>query len=376
MITPLKAISGKIYLGALGKGLLLIGVLMLNACSYHGEYKPMNWGHGKTKQSESEQEEANENDGDGPPLIDCDITNIPNAVPKLEPLSRYGNPSTYEVLGNRYNVMPHASGYQAEGTASWYGRKFHGQRTSSGEPYDMFGMTAAHRSLPLPTYAKVKNLNNGREVIVKINDRGPFVKDRLIDLSYAAAKKLGIHATGTAKVLIAAIDPVEWHKQFKAKSAKKESKIAQSPKKIEKITLAEKSTNDSRKADQAPSKAQIIMAASATGQKSSSQKKTNEKDGAKTKTTLSSQVATNKKIYIQLGSFSKRGNAEQLAGKATTLMAALNPADVHILSSKNSDKNLYKVRVGPLKSKQEAQKLQKKLVALNGKGSTAKLIYD
>ena len=100
--------------------------------------------------------------------------------------------------------------------ASWYGKKFHGRPTSSGEPYDMLSMTAAHRSLPIPTYAKVKNLKNGKEVIVKINDRGPFVGDRLIDLSYAAAKKLGFHNDGTAHVHVTAIDPIAWHKENKS----------------------------------------------------------------------------------------------------------------------------------------------------------------
>jgi len=151
---------------------------------------------------------------DGPPHphLEKDVSRIPNAVPRVEPLSRYGNPSTYTALGNRYHTLSHSKGYEAEGIASWYGRKFHGQRTSSGEPYDMFAMTAAHRSLPLPTYVKIKNLENGKEVIVKVNDRGPFAKGRLVDLSYAAAKKLDLHKAGTGKVRLTAIDPIVWHK--------------------------------------------------------------------------------------------------------------------------------------------------------------------
>lgn len=170
---------------------------------------------------------------DGPPLVDLDVSLIPNAIPQPEPPSRYGNMAIYEVFGKRYKTMPKSGGYQAKGTASWYGRKFHGKRTSSGEPYDMYGMTAAHISLPLPTYAKVKNLENGREVIVKINDRGPFVHDRLIDLSYAAAKKLGFHNAGTAKVELTAIDPVAWQKS-QGKSAKTQLAQAQAKKAPEK----------------------------------------------------------------------------------------------------------------------------------------------
>ncbi|HSX19899.1 MAG TPA: septal ring lytic transglycosylase RlpA family protein [Gammaproteobacteria bacterium] len=136
-----------------------------------------------------------------------DCAKIPNAVPKHEPKSKIGNPASYTVFNKTYVVLPTSKGYKAKGTASWYGKKFHGYHTSSGEVYDMYGMSAAHKTLPLPTYAKVTNLQNGKHVIVKINDRGPFHEDRIIDLSYAAAAKLGVLATGTAKVEIRALDP-------------------------------------------------------------------------------------------------------------------------------------------------------------------------
>lgn len=125
--------------------------------------------------------------------------------PTAEPLSRYGNPATYHVAGQRYDVLTTASGYRQRGLASWYGTKFHSRRTSSGEHYDMYALTAAHRTLPLPTYVRVKNLKNGREAIVKINDRGPFHSGRIIDLSYGAAAKLGIFPQGTAPVEIEAL---------------------------------------------------------------------------------------------------------------------------------------------------------------------------
>mgnify|MGYP003556096712 CR=1 FL=1 len=135
-----------------------------------------------------------------------DIHNIPNAIPKPEPKSKYGNPKTYTVLKKSYTVLPSSKGYKARGKASWYGKKFHGYRTSNGETYDMYSMSAAHKTLPLPTYAKVTNLDNGKSVIVKINDRGPFHEERIIDLSYAAATKLGILGKGTGNVEIHAID--------------------------------------------------------------------------------------------------------------------------------------------------------------------------
>lgn len=143
---------------------------------------------------------------DGAPKNPKSVKHIPNAKPKYEPLSRYGNPPSYVVFGKTYHTMKSSDGYKQKGVASWYGTKFHGRRTSSGEPYDLYAMTAAHKSLPLPTYVRVKNLSNGKSVIVKVNDRGPFVGDRIIDLSYAAAKKLGVYETGTAKVEVEAIN--------------------------------------------------------------------------------------------------------------------------------------------------------------------------
>ncbi|MDZ7752166.1 MAG: septal ring lytic transglycosylase RlpA family protein [Gammaproteobacteria bacterium] len=135
----------------------------------------------------------------------ADIMSTPDAVPRPEPRSRYGNPRSYEVLGRRYQVMDGAEGYVERGIASWYGEKFQGRHTSSREIYDMYAMTAAHKSLPLPTYVRVTNLENGRQVVVKVNDRGPFHANRIIDLSYAAAAKLGILRQGTGLVEVRAL---------------------------------------------------------------------------------------------------------------------------------------------------------------------------
>jgi rare lipoprotein A len=145
---------------------------------------------------------------DGPPSdYDVHWAEIEDAVPKDEPHSRYGNPDSYEVFGERYYVIGNNNGFTQKGIASWYGSKFHGQRTSSGETYDMYAMTAAHKTLKIPAYVEVTNTANGRKAIVKVNDRGPFHDGRIIDLSYAAATKLGVAATGTAPVTIRVVTP-------------------------------------------------------------------------------------------------------------------------------------------------------------------------
>lgn len=151
-----------------------------------------------------------------PPAGGVDLSSIPDAVPRVEPRSKYGNPKSYQVNGRRYYVMNSSAGYVERGIASWYGNKFHGNRTSSGETYNMYAMTAAHKSLPLPTWVEVTNLGNGRQVVVKVNDRGPFHENRLIDLSYAAAAKLGIIKNGTGLVEVRAIDPRTWGRQARS----------------------------------------------------------------------------------------------------------------------------------------------------------------
>jgi rare lipoprotein A len=143
---------------------------------------------------------------DSAPSGSVSIPDLPgDAVPRPEPRSRYGNGPIYEVLGQTYRVMDSGSGYKERGVASWYGRKFHGRLTSNREPYDMYAMTAAHKTLPLPTYVKVRNLRNDKSIVVRVNDRGPFVHNRIIDLSYAAALKLDMVRDGTSLVEVTAI---------------------------------------------------------------------------------------------------------------------------------------------------------------------------
>lgn len=240
---------------------------------------------------------------DGPPPAPVDVSNVPDAVPQPEPLSRYGNPPSYEVFGKRYYVLDSSDGYVQRGIASWYGTKFHGRRTSSGEPYDMYAMTAAHKSLPLPTYAEVINLDNDRRIIVKINDRGPFVGDRLIDLSYTAAVRLGIKANGTGRVEVRAIDPVAWQRQ---------QSLAQ-----QRIEPPENG------------------------------------------------------LYLQLGAFSQAENANRLRLQLNELV----PDDgVHIVRNQATDPPVYRVRIGPLSDRAEADRMSRDLAALGLNG--AQIVTD
>lgn len=135
------------------------------------------------------------------------VASTPDAVPKVEPRSRSGNPDEYEAFGHVYHVLDDPDGFTERGRASWYGKKFQGRKTASGEPYDMFAMTAAHKTLPIPSYVRVTNIDNGKTAVVRINDRGPFHSGRIIDLSYAAAARLGVIGPGHANVEIVALQP-------------------------------------------------------------------------------------------------------------------------------------------------------------------------
>lgn len=147
---------------------------------------------------------------DSGPSHEVDVSQIENAIPRIDPITIAGNKNPYTVNGVTYQLLPAAKGYREEGMASWYGNKFHGRKTSNGETYDMYGMTAAHKTLPIPAYVRVTNLANGRQIIVRVNDRGPFHGGRIIDLSYAGAKKLDYANSGTARVRVEVIDPANF----------------------------------------------------------------------------------------------------------------------------------------------------------------------
>jgi rare lipoprotein A len=215
-----------------------------------------------------------------------DATKIPNPIPKTEPKSRYGNPSSYVVLGKRYSVLKTAYCYHETGVASWYGTKFHKRLTSNREQYDMYAMTAANKVLPLPSYVRVHNLENGKTIIVRVNDRGPFHPNRIVDLSFAAAAKLGMTDKGTALVEVDAIDP-----------------------------------NHSNQSCGKP---------------------------------LSDAVPTHTpELYLQLGAFTLKANAQQLAKK----VKQYTHRPVHIISVEMPSNTIYKVQIGPLKNVEQADDL-------------------
>ncbi|MFV2060962.1 MAG: septal ring lytic transglycosylase RlpA family protein [Gammaproteobacteria bacterium] len=234
---------------------------------------------------------------DSAPNGHFDASHIQDAVPKHEPRSASGNPASYIVNGKRYYVLKSAKNYRKKGIASWYGKKFHGRSTSSGEKYNMYGMTAAHKNLPLPSYVRVTNLKNKRSIIVKVNDRGPFHANRIIDLSYAAATKLNIISTGTGIVEVRTIDPTDYKKSQQGKSTK--SKQTQNTK---------------------------------------------------------SNIKNDYIMYLQVGAFISNTNAQQLFNKLTHRFN-----NVRINSKTTNKQRIYRVQIGPIYSVVEADKLALKV---------------
>jgi len=175
--------------------LLLLSTLMLSCAVIKEPQEPV------VKEELDGRPDANK--------VPVDISSILDAIPRYEPWAPSVNPASYTVLGKDYNVLTTNKGYKQQGIASWYGTKFHEKKTATGEDYDMFAMTAAHKTLPIPSYVRVTNLDNQASIIVKINDRGPFHEHRIIDLSYVAAVKLGIEQAGTGFVEVTAVHPGE-----------------------------------------------------------------------------------------------------------------------------------------------------------------------
>ena len=249
-----------------------------------------------TARPQSERYRQNQDNGPAAPPID--VSRIPEPVPKIEPRSRYGNKETYSVLGKTYTLLPDSSGYVERGIASWYGNKFHGYMTSSFEPYDMYAFSAAHKTLPLPSYARVTNLDNGKSVVVRINDRGPFHENRIIDLSYAAAVKIGVWPKGTGVVEVRAIDP--GHPDLPP------SRTAAAP--------------------PAAAPPRVLAAAPAAHPASSPP------------------AAAGTRIYLQLGAFGERDNAERAAASAKR--AGIDRVGIESVAV--SGRTVHRVRVGPL----------------------------
>ena len=248
---------------------------------------------------------------DSAPNVTLDNRKIINATPKVEARSRGGNFTPYTVLGKTYRVMKTAKDYKERGGASWYGTKFHGRLTSNGERYNMYEMTAAHKNLPIPTYVSVKNLDNGREIIVRVNDRGPFHEGRIIDLSYAAASKIGMLKKGTARVEVVAIDPREWKK---SKRQRKKDKVA------------------AAKASAAALATPAVVASTLEA-------------SAKTTTAIQRQ-------YLQVAAFKSLTAAQALQNKLLDSLLALNESANVVIHP--SDQGVYRVRIGPFGSTVES----------------------
>ncbi len=255
---------------------------------------------------------------DGTPSRRLDPDRIGDAVPKREPITRAGNKSPYTVLGKTYHLLPTAKGYRQRGTASWYGTKFHGRTTANGEPYDVYGMTAAHTTLPIPTYVRVTNLENGRQAIVRVNDRGPFAHGRIIDLSYAAATKLGFAHKGTASVEVEAIDVDNWP-----------------PSRNWAATPAPPAVSTTR-----PSEPARFAQPPAAGAGS---------------------------LYVQAGAFSSAQGAESLRRRLQ--QALKHPVEV---SPTAAAPVLFRVRVGPLATRAEAEQVRARL--LDGLVADARIV--
>lgn len=311
-----------------------------------------------------------------------DLASVPDAVPKNEPFSRSGNPDSYKQNGERYWVLKSPFGYVATGKASWYGKKFHGRRTSSGETYDMFAMTAAHKTLPIPCYATVTNLENGRSVVVKINDRGPFVDGRIVDLSYVAAHKLGMVEKGTAPVELRVIDT---RGDYSTRFAKAEPRapvmpaagakpvygevIPARPKPVQQVAEAPKAIPASGHG-QAMTKGEVVPAAPAPAPAA----KQSAYDALyakavpvpvqatipKQSATPSSDEGLSPGVYVQLGAFSSAANAQKEQRKLKGLQAS------QVQVEKNQDVlgTLYRVMVGPLQDADVAKSVAQRLKTL------------
>jgi rare lipoprotein A len=269
---------------------------------------------------------------DGPPdRVPADIASIPDATPRIEPINAR-NSRPYTALGRSYTPLAGDVPFRQRGLASWYGKQFHGNRTASGEIYDMFAMTAAHPTLPLPSYVRVTHVRNGRSVIVRVNDRGPFKHDRVIDLSYAAAAKLGIAGPGTGEVELeritsAQIASGEWRRGATATARAAESPAAA----VSPLAAAS-----------APAAAVPISASSGGGSNWS----------------------------VQLGAFSQQANAEAFAARASALLGLVDAAELPAAQRApriESDQGLYRVLVGTLPDRPTALDLALQLERILGR---------
>ncbi len=247
----------------------------------------------------------------------ANLDSIPEAVPRAEPINR-GTSRPYVVMGRSYAPMTSHQPYQARGIATWYGRRYHGKPTASGEPYDMYAMTAAHTTLPIPSYARVTNLKNGRSVVVRVNDRGPFVDGRIIDLSYTAAHRIGVLGGGSAMVEVEAILPGS----YGALLAPPAQPVPTAPLPESPPPVAVRDPEPP-----APQAAQPIPGAAETGGH-----------------------------YLQLGAFGSRENAESFLTRMKAQMDGLAD-NLHVFARDG----LYRVHAGPYASQPEARQVAERI---------------
>jgi rare lipoprotein A len=255
-----------------------------------------------------------------------DLGSVPDAVPRVEPRSRSGNPPFYDVFGKRYYVLSTNIGYVERGVASWYGPGFHKIRTSTGEPYDMYAMSAAHKTLPLPAYVRVTNLQNGRSVVVRVNDRGPFVGNRIIDLSYSAAVKLDMVRNGTAFVEVRSIDPT-------AMPAIPPSLTA--------------STTPAGPANSAPTTPTIEVVPVPTAPAQSSQ------PPVAAAVPAQAPVKVGAPLFVQAGAFGDPANAQRLVQK----LEGGAYGKVFVRDDQIAGRRMYRVRIGPVPSVAEFDRI-------------------
>ncbi|MGI0117850.1 septal ring lytic transglycosylase RlpA family protein [Zooshikella sp. RANM57] len=266
---------------------------------------------------------------DGAPNGSFDASQIPDAVPQIHKGPVKNSP--YTVLGKTYYPLKTAVGYQAQGVASWYGTKFHGKATAIGETYNMYSMTAAHKTLPIPSYVRVTNLKNGRSAIVRVNDRGPFAKGREIDLSYAAALKLGFQKQGTTSVSVEGIDP----RTYKAGTPTSNKPLTK--------TAAQHSTGSSH----------LLSSYQA-----STQSKAGMYAGSVSKPqTAGMSSAHSKKLFLQVAALQD----QQSAFKLRYRLQQLTGMPVKVVEGTETQRPLHKVRIGPLPSSSVVNKIQQQL---------------
>ncbi|QNM96820.1 septal ring lytic transglycosylase RlpA family protein [Chitinimonas koreensis] len=278
---------------------------------------------------------------DGPILeVPYDLDALPEPEVKLEPLNRFAN-KPYSVLGKTYTPKSPLVPYSAEGVASWYGKKFHGKRTSSGEPYDMFKLTAAHPVLPIPSYARVTSLDTGKSVVVRVNDRGPFHKGRLIDLSYAAAYRLGYHNGGSARVRVEALVPGQDRKPSTPELALVQSVEASAGR------LPEPAMDD------APTGAAGPQGATPAGDPAGGDPLARLAIEAPAQAELSGD-----RRWVQLGAFASQIAAEAFRSKVAEALNGVAGAPVI-----EPGGGVWRVRVGPFASRGEAQQAAERIAS-------------